>query len=76
MVAVWRQPGYGNVRLREGLLIGALSPLGVAIGVVVANEVSQRALELSFAVLALTDRSPARGPGAAAPPGEQPEETS
>ena len=53
LVATWRQAGYGNVRLREGLLIGLLSPLGVAIGVVVANEVSQRALELSFAALAL-----------------------
>lgn len=53
MVAVWRQRGYGNVRLGEGLLIGALSPVGVVIGVVVANAVSQRALELSFAALAL-----------------------
>jgi uncharacterized protein len=53
IVAVWRQLGYGNVRIRDGLLIGALSPLGVAIGVVAANEVSQRALELIFAALAL-----------------------
>ena len=53
IVATWRQSGYGNVRLRDGLLIGALSPVGVAIGVVVANEVSQRALELGFAALAL-----------------------
>jgi len=53
LVATWRQRGYGNVRVREGLLIGALSPLGVAIGVVAANSVSQRALELGFAALAL-----------------------
>ena len=53
VVATWRQKGYGNVRLKEGLLIGVLSPISVAIGVVVANEVSQRALELSFAALAL-----------------------
>jgi uncharacterized protein len=52
-VAVWRQLGYGNVRVRDGLVIGALSPLGVVIGVVVANTVSQRALELIFAGLAL-----------------------
>jgi uncharacterized membrane protein YfcA len=52
-VAVWRQLGYGNVRVREGLVIGALSPVGVVIGVVVANAVSQRALELTFAGLAL-----------------------
>jgi uncharacterized protein len=53
LVAVWRQLGYGNVRVREGLVIGALSPLGVAIGVVASNEISQRALELIFAGLAL-----------------------
>jgi uncharacterized protein len=53
IVAVWRQLGYGNVRVRDGLVIGALSPLGVGIGVVVANEISQRALELIFAGLAL-----------------------
>jgi uncharacterized membrane protein YfcA len=51
IVAAWRQHGYGNIRLRDGLLIGALSPVGVGIGVVVANEVSQRVLELSFAAL-------------------------
>jgi uncharacterized membrane protein YfcA len=49
----WRQHGYGNVRLRDGLLVGALSPLGVLIGVVVANAVSQRALEVGFAALLL-----------------------
>lgn len=53
LVAVWRQLGYDNVRVRDGLLIGALSPVGVVIGVVAANEVSQRALELIFAGLAL-----------------------
>ena len=53
IVAVWRQRGYGNVRVREGLVIGALSPVGVAIGVVTSNEISQRALELIFAGLAL-----------------------
>ena len=52
-VAVWRQLGYGNVRVRDGLIIGALSPIGVGIGVVTANEISQRALELIFAALAL-----------------------
>jgi uncharacterized membrane protein YfcA len=53
LVAVWRQRGYGNVRVREGLVIGALSPLGVAIGVVTSNAIPQRALELTFAGLAL-----------------------
>ncbi len=49
----WRQRGYGNVRLGDAAVIGALSIAGVAAGVVVANEVSERALEVGFAVLAL-----------------------
>jgi uncharacterized membrane protein YfcA len=53
IVGAYRQNGYGNVRLREALIIGALSPLGVLIGVVVANHVSERALQLAFAALAL-----------------------
>jgi len=53
LVAVWRQLGYGNVRVRDGLVIGALSPIGVGIGVVISNSIPQRALELTFAALAL-----------------------
>jgi uncharacterized membrane protein YfcA len=41
------------VNLRDAALVGVLSPLGVLVGVVVANEVPQRALELSFAALVL-----------------------
>lgn len=48
-----RQRSYGNVNLRDAAVIGLLSPLGVLIGVGVANAVSQRALELSFAALVL-----------------------
>jgi len=48
-VGAWRQHGYGNLRLRDGLIVGALSPLGVAAGTVLANEVPERALELAFA---------------------------
>ncbi len=53
IVGAYRQSGYGNVRLREALIVGALSPLGVLIGVALANHVSERALQLSFAALAL-----------------------
>jgi uncharacterized protein len=53
LVGAYRQNAYGNVRLREALIIGALSPLGVLIGVGVANHVSERVLQLSFAALAL-----------------------
>jgi uncharacterized protein len=53
LVGTWRQHGYGNVRLRDGLLVGLLSPLGVLLGVALANAVSERALELSFAAVQL-----------------------
>jgi len=53
VVGVWRQRGYGNVRLRDGLLIGVLSPIGVLGGAVLANALPERALELSFAAVQL-----------------------
>jgi uncharacterized membrane protein YfcA len=53
LVGAYRQNGYGNVRVRQALIIGALSPIGVLIGVAVSNNVSERALQLSFAALAL-----------------------
>jgi uncharacterized protein len=53
LVGAYRQNRYGNLALRDAAVIGLLSPLGVLIGVVVANAVPQRALELSFAALVL-----------------------
>ena len=53
LIGAMRQNSYGNVRVREALVIGVLSPLGVLIGVGVANNVSERALQLCFAALAL-----------------------
>lgn len=53
VVGAWRQRGYGNVRVRDGLIVGVLSPLGVVAGTVLANAVSERALELSFAAVQL-----------------------
>lgn len=49
VVGSWRQHRYGNLRIRDGIVIGLLSPIGVAIGTVVANAVSERALEVAFA---------------------------
>ncbi|MEJ7875753.1 MAG: sulfite exporter TauE/SafE family protein [Solirubrobacterales bacterium] len=48
-----RQRRYGNVRLADAGMIGATSVAGVALGVVVSNEVSQRTLEVGFAILVL-----------------------
>jgi uncharacterized protein len=53
LVGAYRQNGYGNVRVREAIAIGALSPLGVLLGVTIANHVSERVLQLSFAALSL-----------------------
>jgi hypothetical protein len=53
LVGAWRQRGYGNLRLRDAVLVGVLSPLGVAAGAVLSNTVSERVLELSFAGLQL-----------------------
>jgi uncharacterized membrane protein YfcA len=52
-VGARRQNAYGNVNLHDALVIAVLSPLGVLIGVVIANNVSERLLQLSFAALAL-----------------------
>ena len=49
IVGAARQRNYGNVRVRDGLMIGVLSPLGVLAGLLVANAVPERALELTFA---------------------------
>jgi len=53
LVGTWRQRGYGNVRLRDGIAIGLLAAGGAVGGVAVANAVPQRALEIGFAALAL-----------------------
>jgi uncharacterized protein len=52
-VGAWRQRGYGNVRLRDGLVVGLLSPLGVAAGAVLSNAIPERALQLAFAAVQL-----------------------
>ncbi len=53
VVGAYRQREYGNLRLRDGLMIGVLSPLGVVAGAFLANTVPERALELAFAAVQL-----------------------
>jgi uncharacterized membrane protein YfcA len=53
LVGGWRQLRFGNVRLGDGIQIGMLSLVGVLAGTVVANEVSERALEVLFGLLML-----------------------
>jgi uncharacterized membrane protein YfcA len=53
LIGAWRQHGYGNLRLRDGLVVGALSPLGVLAGTALANAAPERVLEISFAAVQL-----------------------
>jgi uncharacterized membrane protein YfcA len=53
LVGTWRQHGYGNVRVGDGLLMGVLAAAGAVGGVAIANAISQRALEIGFAALML-----------------------
>jgi len=52
-VGAWRQHRYGNVRIREGLLIGVLAVAGTVGGVALANVLPGRALEVGFAIFTL-----------------------
>jgi len=52
-VGAVRQHRYGNLRTRDGLLMGVLACGGALGGVAIANAVPERALEVSFAMLQL-----------------------
>jgi uncharacterized membrane protein YfcA len=51
LVGAARQYRYGNVRPRDGAILGALSAVGVLGGVALANVLPERALKLGFAAL-------------------------
>ena len=53
LVGAWRQHGYGNLRLKDGALMGTLAAGGAVLGVVLVNNVPERAVELAFAALML-----------------------
>jgi uncharacterized membrane protein YfcA len=53
LVGAARQWRYGNVELRDGLVLGALAAAGAVAGVATANVVPQHALKLAFAGLML-----------------------
>jgi len=53
LVGAWRQYGYGNVRPRDGAVLGLLSVAGAAAGVALANLLPERALQLLFAAFML-----------------------
>ena len=53
LVGAAQQHRYGNVRVRDGLLVGALAVPSAALGVVLVNVVPERAIEVAFAGLLL-----------------------
>jgi uncharacterized membrane protein YfcA len=53
LVGSWRQRVYGNLRLGDAGVIGALSIVGVIAGVALANALPERILRIGFALLLL-----------------------
>jgi uncharacterized protein len=53
VVGAASQYRYGNLRLRDGLVLGVLASGGTFAGVVLANVLPERALQVSFAILQL-----------------------
>jgi len=51
LVGAYRQNAYGNLRLRDGIIVGALAVPFAAVGVVIVNAVPERVIELGFAAL-------------------------
>lgn len=51
LVGTYRQDHYGNVRRHDALVLGLLSVVGAAAGVVLANALSGPVLRGAFAVL-------------------------
>jgi uncharacterized protein len=54
LVGAARQHRYGNLRTRDGIVLGVLATGGALGGVALANGVPERALEVSFAMLQLS----------------------
>jgi uncharacterized membrane protein YfcA len=52
-VGTWRQQRYGNVRLAEGLAMGALAAAGTVGGVALVNVLPAHVVKVAFAVLLL-----------------------
>lgn len=53
VVSAARHHHYGNLRLREGLVLGVLGIAGAAVGATIAEVLPESALRVSFGVLML-----------------------
>jgi uncharacterized membrane protein YfcA len=52
-LGAWRQHGYGNLRLREALIVGVLAVPAAAAGVAIVNVLPERAIKIGFGCLML-----------------------
>ncbi|MGZ4270714.1 MAG: sulfite exporter TauE/SafE family protein [Solirubrobacteraceae bacterium] len=50
-VGAWRQQSYGNLRLRDAIVLGVLAAPSAVLGVAIVNAVPERAVQLLFAGL-------------------------
>jgi uncharacterized protein len=53
LVGAWRQHGYGNVRVREGAVVGGVAIPGAVAGVAIVNLLPERVVKIAFAGLML-----------------------
>lgn len=51
LIGAWRQRAHDNIDVREAALIGGLAVVGSGLGVVLANALPERALQIGFALL-------------------------
>ncbi|CAB4869849.1 unannotated protein [freshwater metagenome] len=51
LLGAWRQRAYGNLRMRQGLVIGVASIPAALLGVVLVNALPERIIEYGFAAL-------------------------
>lgn len=49
----WRQYGYGNLRVRDAIILALLCPIGVVGGTVLSNELPDETLKYLFAAVML-----------------------
>ena len=53
VVGAWRQHRYGNLHLRDALVVGPLAIPGAIAGVTIVDVLPERAVKVSFAALML-----------------------
>jgi hypothetical protein len=53
LLGAYRQHGYGNIRIRDGILVGLLAIPAAAGGVALVNALPERAIKIGFACLML-----------------------